>query len=415
MPELTRTLASVPELAALLAPRLPDILDLATRLTEVESGSLLPTGVDRVSDLVAERLAALGFTSRRHTIASGRGRAFEATLETGSPGLRLLVLGHADTVWPEGATADWPIVTNAPTMSGPGLGDMKCALAMAVHAIEAALETVVPGVASITYALVPDEELGSVDSRGWLADLGRRTDVCLALEAGLVDGGVIVSRGAVGAMIITAHGRTAHCTDDTGASALRALAPLVEELESLTDRAQRTICSVGILRSGTARQVVPDHAELHVDLRAPGDAAGRALVAEIRRRAEARAVWTGSGSRSPEESPVQRFRVRSPTRLRARRGAGRRRRVGVASRRRDGRLGRQSGRRVRAIGVGRARAHRVRPVQPCRDGGAGLRRPTHGVAGGTHRPRGSARRAPAERKGPSMTLEAPHIFMVLQI
>ncbi|MBM4575733.1 hypothetical protein GS415_06205 [Rhodococcus hoagii] len=81
MPELTRTPASVPELAALLAPRLPDILDLATRLTEVESGSFLPAGVDRVSDLVAERLAALGFTSRRHTIASGRGRAFEATLK----------------------------------------------------------------------------------------------------------------------------------------------------------------------------------------------------------------------------------------------------------------------------------------------------------------------------------------------
>ncbi|MBM4512941.1 M20/M25/M40 family metallo-hydrolase [Rhodococcus hoagii] len=216
------------------------------------------------------------------------------------------MLGHADTVWPEGATADWPIVTNAPTMSGPGLGDMKCALAMAVHAIEAALETAVPGVASITYALVPDEELGSVDSRGWLADLGRRTDVCLALEAGLVDGGVIVSRGAVGAMIITAHGRTAHCTDDTGASALRALAPLVEELESVTDRAQRTICSVGILRSGTARQVVPDQAELHVDLRAPGDAAGQALVAEIRRRAEARAV-DGSGSRSPENHPSSAF------------------------------------------------------------------------------------------------------------
>ncbi|PTR23528.1 glutamate carboxypeptidase [Rhodococcus sp. OK519] len=289
MSEPTPSPVSVAEFAARLEPRLPSILDLATRLTEVESGSFLPAGVDRVSDLIAERLESLGFTSRRHTIASDRGQAFEATLETGDPGLRLLVLGHADTVWPEGATADWPIVTDAPSMSGPGLGDMKCALAMAVHAIEAALETSVPGVASITYALVPDEELGSVDSRGWLADLGRRTDVCLALEAGLVDGGVIVSRGAVGAMIITAHGRTAHCTDDTGASALHALAPLVEELESLTDRARRTICSVGILRSGTARQVVPDHAELHVDLRAPDDAAGRALVDEVRRRAEARA------------------------------------------------------------------------------------------------------------------------------
>ncbi|MBM4509876.1 M20/M25/M40 family metallo-hydrolase [Rhodococcus hoagii] len=222
------------------------------------------------------------------------------------------MLGHADTVWPEGATADWPIVTNAPTMSGPGLGDMKCALAMAVHAIEAALETAVPGVASITYALVPDEELGSVDSRGWLADLGRRTDVCLALEAGLVDGGVIVSRGAVGAMIITAHGRTAHCTDDTGASALRALAPLVEELESVTDRAQRTICSVGILRSGTARQVVPIRRNSTSICGLPATRRARLwLPRSVVAPRPAR--WTGSGSRSPEESPVQRFRVRSPT------------------------------------------------------------------------------------------------------
>ena len=112
--------------------------------------------------------------------------------------------------------------------------------------------------------------------------------MCLALEAGLADGGVIVSRGAVGAMIITAHGRTAHSTDDNGASALRALAPLVAKFESLTDRDRRTICSVGILRSGTARQVVPDHAELHLDLRAPDNAAGEALVAEIRRLAETR-------------------------------------------------------------------------------------------------------------------------------
>ncbi|NKR98702.1 M20/M25/M40 family metallo-hydrolase [Rhodococcus hoagii] len=289
MSEPTPAPASVVELTAMLEPRLPGILDLAARITEVESGSFLPTGVDRVGDLVAERLEALGFTARRHAIASGRGQAFEATLETGEPGLRVLVLGHADTVWPEGTSADWPIVTEGPIMSGPGLGDMKCALSMAVHAIEAALETSVPGVESITYALVPDEELGSVGSRDWLADLGRRTDVCLALEAGLADGGVIVSRGAVGAMIITAHGRTAHCTDDTGASALHALAPLVEELESLTDRARRTLCSVGILRGGTARQVVPDRAELHVDLRAPDDETGAALVAEVRRRAEARA------------------------------------------------------------------------------------------------------------------------------
>jgi len=286
--------ASLAQLGERLAPRLDAILDLARRLTEIESGSYVPAGVDRVSELVAGRLAAIGFTPTWHEVAPGRGRAFEATLDTGRPGVRVLLLGHADTVWPAGECTDWVTDIDADMMSGPGLGDMKCALAMAVHAVEAVLEggeleTAAPGVASLTYALVPDEELGSVDSRDWLRDLGRRTDLCLALEAGLADGGVIVSRGAVGAMVVTARGRTAHSTEGTGASALRALAPLVDELEDLTDRDARTICSVGILRAGTARQVVPDHAELHLDLRAPDEAAGRALVAEVRRRAHARA------------------------------------------------------------------------------------------------------------------------------
>ena len=138
---------SVAELTTLLEPRLPSILDLAARLTEIESGSFVPAGVDRVSDLVAERLEALGL----HLDVALRSR------RTG-PGVR----GHPDDrstpdsvcscsatptrCGPEGSTADWPVVTDAPVMSGPGLGDMKCALAMAVHAIEVALETSAPGV-----------------------------------------------------------------------------------------------------------------------------------------------------------------------------------------------------------------------------------------------------------------------------
>ncbi|GAB2843212.1 M20 family metallopeptidase [Actinocorallia aurea] len=277
------------ERIARLDGELPKILERTRRLVETDSGSHDPAGIDAVSGLIGEYLAPLGFAVTASSIGDDRGRCFEATLELGE-GVSVLVLGHADTVWPEGTAAEWPFTRDGDVLSGPGVGDMKCALAMAVSAIGAALEAGTPGVGRITYALVPDEELGSVGSRAWIEDLGRRTDVCFTLEAGLDGGGLITSRGAVGAMVLTARGRTAHSTETTGASALAAVAPLVEGFEALTDRARRTICTVGILRSGTARQVVPDHAELHVDLRAPATDYGHALAARIRAMAAARAT-----------------------------------------------------------------------------------------------------------------------------
>ncbi|MGO4690163.1 M20/M25/M40 family metallo-hydrolase [Glaciibacter sp. 2TAF33] len=276
--------------ASTLKHSLADILSLTGELTSIDSGSFVPKGVDAVSEIVEQRLVPLGFEPTWRSIGVARGRALELVRNLAHEGVRLLVLGHSDTVWPEGTVAEWPVLLDGDRISGPGLGDMKCAIAMAVHAIEAALDLGMPGVASITMALVPDEELGSVDSRAWLEELGQRTDVCLTLESGLERGGVITSRGAVGAMIVTGTGRSAHSTEGTGISAVSALAPLVAELEALTDREAHAVCSVGILRGGTARQVVPDLCEIHLDLRARSDEAGRRLVEGVHALARERAT-----------------------------------------------------------------------------------------------------------------------------
>ena len=71
------------------------------------------------------------------------------------------------------------------------------------------------------------------------------------------------------------------------ASALLALAPLVPGLEALTDPARGVGASVGILRGGAARQVVPGEAELHLDLRVADQAGADWLLAEARRIAGA--------------------------------------------------------------------------------------------------------------------------------
>jgi glutamate carboxypeptidase len=248
------------------------------RLARIDSGSHDADGVERVAAAVAEMLARDGFELSRESLA-GHADRLAATLVLG-PGPKLLIVGHADTVWPAGTAASWQPQRDGPMLSGPGVGDMKGCLVMAVHALAAARRVGIDGVGSVQMLIVPDEELGSVGSREWIERHAHGAAACLGLEAGWPGGGVVVQRGAVGALRILARGRSAHCAahEDAGASAVAALAPLVRALEASGRIPSKGRLRVGVFRGGVARQVVPDHAELLVDLRAPDASAAQALL-----------------------------------------------------------------------------------------------------------------------------------------
>jgi glutamate carboxypeptidase len=265
-------------LRAALERDLDAMLERTAALVAIDSGSHDAEGVDRVSALMAEPLAGLGFAVERLPL-EGRGDRVSATLALGD-GPKVLVLGHADTVWPAGTAAEWPFERQGETASGPGVGDMKGCVIMAAHAIAAALDAGLDGIGSVELLLVPDEELGSVGSRGWIEERAAGAAACLGLEAGWPGDGVVLERGAVGAVRVVGRGRSAHSSEDGGASAVSALASLVTQLEALGDG--RSSVSVGVFHGGVARQVVPDRAELLVDLRAPGEEAAEALVARLR-------------------------------------------------------------------------------------------------------------------------------------
>jgi glutamate carboxypeptidase len=254
-----------------LAGDLPAMLAEIERLASIDSGSYDVAGVDAVADGFGELFAARGFDVTR------AGHELTARRELG-PGPTLLLLGHADTVWAEG----WPVTRDGDWLRGPGVGDMKGCVVMAAHALGVALAHGPQGLGAVEVLIVPDEELGSPASRAWIEDRARAADACLGLEAGWPGGGVVVARGAVGAFYVTARGRTAHVAahEDEGASAVSVLAPLVAAIEGCSrDGAQ---ASVGVFRGGTARQVVPGEAELHVDLRAPDAVGADALLARVR-------------------------------------------------------------------------------------------------------------------------------------
>lgn len=282
--ERTRTFA------AALQPLVPDMLAMIERLVNTDSGTLCVGGVNDVAGELADRLADLGFSVVRHAVP-GLGDQVECVLELGE-GPRLLILGHTDTVWPGGTTERWRFERAGDRITGPGVGDMKSCLVMALFALRE-LERAgdLRRLGSVRFLLVPDEEHGSVASRAWLEDAARASDVCLTLEAGSPGGGVVVGRGAVGAVRIDAWGRSAHCTAvEPGAGAVAALAPLVTSLEALSDVSAGVRVTVGIFRGGTARQVVPDAAELHVDLRARDALTASGLVDRVRSVVDAHAT-----------------------------------------------------------------------------------------------------------------------------
>jgi glutamate carboxypeptidase len=270
--------------AAGMQAALPDILAMAERCVNIDSGSYLAGGVNAVIDIWARMAAGLGFAVERAPLA-GFGDQMTARLPLGGNGPRVLVLGHADTVWPAGIAAEWPFKREGDRVTGPGVGDMKTNVVMALHAIRMLLaEKALSQLTSITLCIVPDEEIGSPGSRAWLEAEAREADLCLTLEPCRPNGGMVVGRGAVGAFYLSATGITAHVGSarEKGASAVAALAALVAPLEALGDPPNGLCATVGILRGGEARQVVPGSAELHLDLRAPDDAAGEKLLAEVR-------------------------------------------------------------------------------------------------------------------------------------
>src|SRR5258708_26911744 len=245
-----------------------EMLALLGRLVAIESPSSSPEGVDGVATELAALLSEAGFEIIREPVPA-HGDKVTAVRRFGD-GPNVLILGHTDTVWPLGTLAHWPYRCSETAVSGPGAGDMKSSLVMAAHALRLLSDRRPDGLGEVRLLLVPDEELGSPGSREWIERSARSADVCLGLEPRRPGGGRVVARGAVGALVISARGVSAHTTaPEAGQSALTALAPLVASLESLIRREQGTIVTVGMLHGGVARQVVPADAEMHVDLRAP--------------------------------------------------------------------------------------------------------------------------------------------------
>lgn len=258
--------ASTGEMAALLR-----------ELVEIESPSTSPDGVAALAERLSRELLALGLRPERLPVA-GAGPILRAR----SPGLPVMLLGHLDTVWPLGTLATRPVRVEGDLLFGPGAYDMKAGLVVVVFALRLLRQAgrSVP----VTVFFTPLEETGGLPYRAVMEQEMRASRAVLDFEPAWPGGAVKTSRKGAGGYVLTAHGKAAHAGADLakGANAILAIARQVERLSALTDPVSGSSVNVGVIRGGVRPNVVPDRAEIEVDIRYATLAGGERLDASVR-------------------------------------------------------------------------------------------------------------------------------------
>lgn len=255
------------QLRPLLTSHFEAMVDLVTEIVRTESPTSDKAGVDAVSAIIQRELRALGADVRVHpqtTVGDHTLGVFNRG--AGSP---IAMILHVDTVHPLGSFAPRYKHENG-KLYGPGIFDMKASSVITLYALRALQELGALPNREIRVLFTSDEEIGSGTSKDLIIEQAQGASLVMVMEPALADGRLKSSRRAVGHFVLKAHGRAAHAggNHELGINAIWELAHHIPTIQGLTDYAKGTATTVGIIRGGTASNVIPDFAELTIDARA---------------------------------------------------------------------------------------------------------------------------------------------------
>lgn len=245
------------------------VLRRATRYVEIETPSRDVAALVQLAELVEKDLAALGAKVTRHD-APGLGRNLVADAPGLDAGPVLLAVAHIDTVHPAGTLGTMPVRADGDCIRGPGLYDMKIGLALIVEALATLAAAGRSARRTVRVFVTCDEEIGSHSSRPLFAAAAPEAVAALVPEPCIPDGSVKTRRKGVATYQLEITGRAAHAgvEPEKAASAITELAHQLPAILALADHPRGTTINVGVIRGGTASNVVAAAVSAEIDARA---------------------------------------------------------------------------------------------------------------------------------------------------
>ena len=266
------------DLEEILEEELPAYLEDLAGLVNVDCGSYTKAGVDQVGRWTARFLERIGATVEIRPDET-LGDTVIGTFDGQPGGPRALLIGHLDTVFPEGTVRARPLRIEAGIAHGPGVTDMKGGLLTGLYALLAlrALgtdededEVADLPFERLVFVANPDEEIGSPSSTPHIRELALEADACFVLECARANGDIVSARKGTVDLRLTVHGRAAHAgvEPEKGRSAILEAAHEAIAIHALNGRWPGVTANVGVIHGGIRPNVVAEETALEVDLRA---------------------------------------------------------------------------------------------------------------------------------------------------
>jgi glutamate carboxypeptidase len=233
-------------------------------LVRLESPSKDASAINKVQDQIQAMLEKFG-TVKRHSHDLGDILHVQIA---GVSSDRVLLMGHADTVYPHGTWKEnWRV--EGDKVFAPGSYDMKAGIVQAIWALKAIFEHGQRPNCTIDFLVTPDEEIASHAGRPHIEGLATGAKAVLVLEPPHLNGDLKVARKGVGGYRVFIRGKAAHqgTEPENGRNAIVSTAHLITEVIKLQDLAKGTTLGPNVIKGGSAMNVVCDEVYLEIDIR----------------------------------------------------------------------------------------------------------------------------------------------------
>jgi glutamate carboxypeptidase len=268
-------------------------------IVNVDSGTYTKPGVDHVGAYLRDRFQDFGFSTYFDKQQEFGDHLVATHMGTNPRGGRVLLVGHMDTVFPDGEVERRPFSfaerDGMRIAKGPGVLDMKSGLLIGMYGVRLLMDAGLADYQQVTCIFNSDEEIGSPASKSLIQELARQADAVIVLEPGRAIGTVVSSRKSSGLYRVEVRGVSAHAgvEPEKGRNAIHELSYQVQAMQALHNTIPGASVCVSVIHGGDRSNVVPDYAYCEMDVRAT-DMAGVAAIEEAMRRAVTHTTIAGT-------------------------------------------------------------------------------------------------------------------------
>lgn len=254
-------------IVAWIADREQEMVDLLADLVNTDSGSCNKAGVDAVGEKIRTFLESRGIDCETVPIET-HGDALRATVPAAAGNRPILLMGHRDTVFPDGEAGRRPFRIENGRAYGPGVADMKAGLVQNAFLL-AAFSELGGAPAPVVALFTGDEEIGSPTSRPVIESEAGKAAVVFNSEPGRPTGNVVTARKGGVFFKATIYGKAAHSGGNftEGVSAIEEAARKIQAWHKLTDLDRGITLNVGLVSGGQSVNTVAPEASCGIDLR----------------------------------------------------------------------------------------------------------------------------------------------------